>query len=46
MVAYKQSDAETSTEHTATMRLYNPPDGTAVLVIALIIAGILFYVFY
>ena len=45
-VAYKQSAAETSTEHTATTRLYNPPDGTAVLVIALIIAGILFYVFY
>ena len=45
-VAYKQSAAETSTEHTATTRLYNPPDGTATLVIALIIAGILFYVFY
>lgn len=45
-VAYKQSAAETSTEHTATTRLYNPPDGTAVLAIALIIAGILFYVFY
>lgn len=45
-VAYHQSAAETSTEHTATTRLYNPPDGTAVLVIALVIAGILFYVFY
>lgn len=45
-VAYKKSAAETSTEHTATTRLYNPPDGTATLVIALIIAGILFYVFY
>lgn len=45
-VAYRQSAAETSTEHTATTRLYNPPDGTAVLVIALVIAGILFFVYY
>ena len=45
-VAYHQSAAETSTEHTATTRLYNPPDGTAVLIIALIIAGVLFFVFY
>ena len=45
-VAYHQSAAESSTEHSATTRLYNPPDGTAVLVIALVIAGILFFVFY
>lgn len=45
-VAYHQSATESSTEHSATTRLYNPPDGTAVLVIALVIAGILFYVFY
>ena len=45
-VAYHQSAAESSTEHSATTRLYNPPDGTAVLIIALVIAGILFYVFY
>lgn len=45
-VAYRQSAAETSTEHTATTRLYNPPDGTAVLVIAFVIAGILFFVCY
>lgn len=45
-VAYRQSAAESSTEHTAKTRLYNPPDGTAVLIIALVIAGILFYVFY
>ena len=44
-VAYKQSAAETSTEHTATTRLYNPPDGTLISVFAIIIAGILFYVF-
>ena len=45
-VAYRQSAAESSTEHTATTRLYNPPDGTAVMIIALIIAGILFFVCY
>lgn len=45
-VAYRQSAAETSTEHTATTRLYNPPDGTAVLIISLVIAGILFFVCY
>ena len=45
-VDYRQSVAETSTEHTATTRLYNPPDGTMVLVIALVIAGVLFYVCY
>ena len=45
-VAYHQSAAEASTEHTATTRLYNPPDGTTVLVIALVIAGALFYVCY
>ena len=45
-VAYRQSAAETSTEHTATTRLYNPPGGTAVLIIALVIAGILFFVCY
>ena len=45
-VAYRQSAAETSTEHTATTRLYNPPDGTAVIITALVIAGILFFVCY
>lgn len=45
-VAYHQSAAEASTEHTATTLLYNPPDGTAVMIIALIIAGILFFVCY
>lgn len=45
-VAYRQYAAETSTEHTATTRLYNPPDGIAVLIIALVIPGILVYVFY
>ncbi len=44
-VAYKKSAAEASTEHTATTRLYNPPNGTAVAVIALIIAGVLIYFF-
>ena len=45
-VAYHQSAAESSTEHSATTRLYNPPDGTAVLIIALVIAGVLFFVCY
>ncbi len=45
-VAYHQSAAEASTEHTATTRLYNPPDGTAVLIVALVIAGVLFFVCY
>ena len=45
-VAYHQSATEASTEHSATTRLYNPPDGTMVLVIALVIAGVLFYVCY
>ena len=44
-VAYMKSAAEASTEHTATTRLYNPPDGTAVAVVALIIAGVLIYLF-
>ena len=40
-VAYHQSAAETSTEHTATTRLYNPPDGTATVIITIlaVIAG-------
>lgn len=45
-VAYHQSAAEASTEHTATTRLYNLPDSTAVMIIALVIAGILFFVCY
>ena len=45
-VAYYQSAAETSTEHTATTRLYNPPDGTAMFVITILVIGGLLYVFY
>ena len=45
-VAYHQSAAESSTEHSATTRLYNPPNGTAVIIVALIIAGILLFVFH
>lgn len=45
-VAYHQSAAETSTEHTATTRLYNPPDGTAAVIITIIVIGCLIYVFY
>lgn len=45
-VAYCQSAAETSTEHTATTRLYNPPDGTATVIITILVIGGLLYVFY
>ena len=44
-VAYKKSAVEASTEHTATTRLYNPPSGTAVAVVALIIAGVFIFFF-
>ena len=45
-VAYHQSAAEASTEHSATTRLYNPPDGTLISVLAILIAGVLIYLFY
>lgn len=45
-VAYHQSAAEASTEHTATTRLYNPPDGTAAVIITILVIGCLIYVFY
>lgn len=45
-VAYRQSAAESSTEHTATTRLYNPPDGTAAVIITILVIGGLIYVFY
>lgn len=45
-VAYHQSAAETSTEHTATTRPYNPPDGTAAVIITILVIGCLIYVFY
>lgn len=45
-VAYHQSAAETSTEHSATTRLYNPPNGTSVAIITILVIGCLIYVFY
>ena len=45
-VAYHQSAAETSTEHSATTRLYNPPNGTVVAIITILVIGCLIYVFY
>ena len=45
-VAYKKSAAEASTEHSATTRLYNPPNGTAVAIITILVIGCLIYVFY
>jgi len=45
-VAYHQPAVEASTEHTATTRLYNPPDGTAAVIITILVIGCLIYVFY
>ena len=45
-VAYKQSAVESSTEHSATTCLYNQPNGTAVIVVAIIIDDILIYIFH
>lgn len=45
-VAYHQSAAEASTEHSATTRLYNPPNGTAVAIISILVIGCLIYFFY
>ena len=45
-VAYKKSAAEASTEHTATTRLYNPPDGTAVSIFAILGIACLIYLFF
>ena len=45
-VAYKKSAAEASTEHTATTRLYIPPNGTAVAIITILVIGCLIYLFY
>ena len=39
-VAYHQSAAESSTEHTTTTRLYNPPDGTLLIGLAIIIIAV------
>lgn len=44
-VSYKKSAVESSTEHSATTRLFNPPDGTAVSVITIVVVGILVYLF-
>ena len=44
-VAYHQLTVESSAEHSATTRIYNPLYGTAVAVVALIIAGVLIYIF-
>lgn len=43
---YHHSAAETSTGHTATTRLYNPPDGNVIIAFALLIiaAGLILYV--
>lgn len=45
-VAYHQSAAEASTEHTATTRLYNPTDGTPAVIITILVIGCLVYLCY
>ena len=45
-VAYHQSAVESSAEHSATTRLYNPPSGTAVAIITILVIGCLIYFFY
>ena len=45
-VAYKQVSAEASEEHSATTRMYNPPDGTAVLIVLIVIVAILIVIFH
>lgn len=45
-VAYKQSAIEASTEHSATTRLYNPPNGTAAVIITILVIGVLIWLFY
>lgn len=45
-VAYHQSATEASTEHSATTRLYNPPDGTVVAIFAILGIACLIYVFF
>lgn len=45
-VAYKQSAIEASTEHSATTRLYNPPNGTAAVIITILVIGVLIWLFH
>ncbi len=45
-VAYKQSAVESSSEHSATTRLYNPPNGTAAVIITILVIGLLIWLFY
>ena len=45
-VAYHQSATEASTEHSATTRLYNPPDGTAVAIFAILGIACLIWLFF
>lgn len=45
-VRYHQSAIEASTEHSATTRLYNPPNGTAAVIITILVTGVLIWLFY
>ncbi len=45
-VAYHQSATEASTEHSATTRLYNPPNGTVVAIFAILGIACLIWLFF
>lgn len=43
-VAFRQSAVSSSAEHSATTRLYNPPSGTAVAIVAVLVAGLIIFI--
>lgn len=43
-VAFRQSAVSSSAEHSATTRLYNPPSGTAVAIVAVLVAGFIIFI--
>lgn len=43
-VAFRQSKSGTTAEHSATTRLYEPPSGTAVAIVSVLVAGLIIYV--
>lgn len=45
-VSYKQSAAESSSQSSATTRLYNPPDGTVFCILSIILIAILIFHYF
>lgn len=43
-VAFRQSAVSSSAEHSATTRLYNPPSGTAVAIVAVLVAELIIFI--